>query len=80
MTESKSAPTAGVKRSEQKEEMLTPEESSRFRSLTMRGCYLALDRPDIAFACKELARAMAKTLSVGLEWLETVGEILAWCS
>ena len=60
LTESKSAPTAGVKRSEQKEEMLTPEESSRFRSLTMRGCYLALDRPDIAFACKELARAMAK--------------------
>ena len=60
LTDSKSAPTAGVKRTEQKDEVLTPEESSRFRSLTMRVGYLALDRPDIAFACKELARAMAK--------------------
>jgi hypothetical protein len=25
----------------------------------MRGCYLSLDRPDIAYACKELARHMA---------------------
>ena len=29
------------------------------RSLVMRGCCLALDRPDIAHACKELARNMS---------------------
>ena len=37
---------------------LSPEEHTVYRSCTMRACYLAQDRPDIQFACKELARSM----------------------
>ena len=32
---------------------------SLYRSMVMRGAYLAQDRADIQFACKELARRMS---------------------
>ncbi len=35
---------------------LNAEDHELYRSLAMRGCYLAIDRPEIQFACKELAR------------------------
>ncbi|CAK9064860.1 Retrovirus-related Pol polyprotein from transposon RE2 (Retro element 2) (AtRE2) [Includes: Protease RE2 [Durusdinium trenchii] len=38
------------------ETLLTGTDITRYRSLTMRANYLSLDRPDIAYATKELAR------------------------
>ena len=39
---------------------LTPEDETSFRALAARANYLALDRPDIAFATKELCRHFSK--------------------
>ena len=41
------------------EEPLQPRDESRYRALVARTNYLSSDRPDIAFAVKELAKAMA---------------------
>ena len=38
---------------------LSPTETTRFRALAARANYLAQDRPDIAFACKEVCRRMS---------------------
>ena len=38
---------------------MNPEMASEFRTLAARANYLALDRPDIQFATKELCRGMA---------------------
>eukprot|EP00435_Cladocopium_sp_Y103_P064420 s364_g26.t1 len=59
LQEAKEVATPGVRCDSTDGEPLSASEMSRYRSLVMRGCYLALDRPDIAYACKELARAMA---------------------
>ena len=40
-------------------ELLDGESKSLYRSMVMRGAYLAQDRADIQFACKELARRMS---------------------
>ena len=40
-------------------DMLDDESKSPFRSMVMRGAYLAQDRADIQFACKELVRRMS---------------------
>ena len=42
-----------------KEEELWADQRVQFRSLAMRLCYLALDRPDLQYSCKELARRMS---------------------
>ena len=39
---------------------MTPEHATTYRRLTARLNYLALDRPDIAYACKEASRMMAE--------------------
>ena len=59
LQEAKSAVTPGVKSDNTDGQELSAEETRRYRSFVMRGCYLSLDRPDIAYACKELARAMS---------------------
>ena len=41
---------------ESKEEVLSPSEATLFRALAPRANYLAMDRPEIAFATKELCR------------------------
>ena len=46
-------------RLESKGEILNPEEATSYRALAARTNYLALDRPDIAFAAKELCREFA---------------------
>ncbi len=40
--------------------LLSSSEASRYRALAARANYLALDRPDVQFAVKEIARRMAK--------------------
>ena len=40
-------------------DLLDDESKSLYRSMVMRGAYLAQDRADIQFACKELARRMS---------------------
>jgi len=39
---------------------LPPEEASLYRSMTMRAAYLGMDRADIQYAAKELARSMSQ--------------------
>ena len=39
--------------------VLEPRDATNVRALAARGNYLAQDRPDIAFACKELCREFA---------------------
>lgn len=41
-------------------ELLSSAEISRYRSLVMRANYLSLDRPDISYTAKELARKMSE--------------------
>ncbi len=44
----------------EEEKELEAEAGSEYRALAARANYLALDRPDIQYAVKELCRAMAK--------------------
>ena len=39
---------------------LGPEEAALYRSVAMRASYLSQDRPDLQFACRELAKGMSK--------------------
>jgi hypothetical protein len=59
----KSLSTPGAKdraeKEEEEENELTEEEMSAYRSGAARANYLSLDRPDIAYATKELCRRMA---------------------
>ena len=59
LQEAKTVATPGVKCDTSDSEALNATEMSRYRSLVMRGCCLALDPPDIAHSCKELARNMS---------------------
>ena len=57
--------------------ILDPEEATSFRALSARANYLAQDRPDIAFATKELCREFAKPSRRSYEKLKRVGRYLA---
>jgi len=46
-------------KSEEDEQVLNDKEAREYRSLAARANYLALDRADIQFACKEICRGMA---------------------
>ena len=60
LQDAKPAPTPGVRRSDSEAtEPLSEYDMRRFRSLVMRCNFLSLDRPDVAYASKELARAMS---------------------
>ena len=58
LTTAKTVSSPGVSGSNPDETLLTGADITRYRSLTMRANYLSLDRPDIAYATKELARGM----------------------
>ena len=45
---------------EESQEELSPSDATRYRSIAARANYLAVDRPDIMYAVKELCRGMAK--------------------
>ena len=49
---------------------LGPAECTAYRSRAMRGSYLAEDRPDIRYSCREAARLMKAPCTVGLELLK----------
>ena len=49
----------GIERDDNAHGALNPEDSTTFRALAARANYLALDRPDVAFATKEQCRCFA---------------------
>ena len=57
----KDVATLGVTRKYDPEcALLSAQEVSRYRSLVMRANYLSLDRPDVSYTAKELARKMSE--------------------
>ncbi|CAK9054829.1 Retrovirus-related Pol polyprotein from transposon RE2 (Retro element 2) (AtRE2) [Includes: Protease RE2 [Durusdinium trenchii] len=65
LTTAKTVSSPGVSSSSPDEALLTGTDITRYRSLTMRANYLSLDRPDIAYATKELATRGMQTLTQG---------------
>ena len=61
-------------------ELLGAQGATRFRALTARGNYLALDRADIQFAVKELSRRMSAPRSGDMDLLKRLGRYLAGTS
>ena len=76
LTDAKAVATPGVRCDKADSEKLGAAECSRYRSLVMRGCYLALDRPDISYACKELARSMSSPTQSDWNGLKRLGRFL----
>ena len=72
----------GAKKAKQLERLqstgliLNPEEATCFRALSARCNYLAQDRPDIAFASKELCREFAQPTKKSYERLKRLGRYL----
>ena len=58
------------------EEDLSKEQATLFRGIVARGNYLSIDRTDIRFAIKELARRMAKPRNVDFKQLIKFGRYL----
>jgi len=56
--------------------LLDSERAFLYRSLTMRGAFLSLDRPDISYACKELARTMSAPRESCWQQLKRFGRYL----
>ena len=75
LKDAKSVVSPGVSRKDEETELLDAATISRFRSLVMRANYLALDRPDIAYAAKELARRMSAPTVDDWAGLKTVGSL-----
>jgi hypothetical protein len=61
------------------QEELSAEQSTAYRATTARGNFLVADRPDIAFAVKELCRGMAKPSARDAEALKRLGRYLLGC-
>ena len=77
MKVSKGVVTPGIKpTSPELGESLTGTAATLFRSLTMRGSYLAEDRPEMRFAVREIARLMSSPCEAGMTWLKRVGRFL----
>jgi len=62
---------------ESKGEILTPSEATLFRALAARANYLAMDRPECAYATKELCRFFATPTKTGVEQLKRLIRYLA---
>ena len=60
-----------------KGEVLTASEATLFRALAARANYLAMDRPECAFATKELCRFFATPTKTGVEQLKRLIMYLA---
>ena len=54
-------------------EELEPDGQQAYHSVSARLAYLASDRPDIAFACKECSRAVGKATRADLTRLKRIG-------
>ena len=57
--------------------VLVGEDATSFRALAARANYLALDRPDIAFAAKELCKSFANPTRLSVNMLKRLEEKLA---
>ena len=62
---------------EDEPELMSAEDSTRFRGLAARCNYLAQDRADIQFACKEASRRMAKPRCEDWQLLKRIARYLA---
>ena len=62
---------------ESKGEILSASEATLFRALAARANYLAMDRPETAFATKELCRFFATPTKTGVEQLKRLIRYLA---
>ena len=82
LTTATAAATPSVKLSdaqavaESEEPELSAEDTTLYRSLTMRGSYLAQDRADIGDACKDLCRHMKAPNEAHLRRLKRLGRFL----
>ena len=77
LNEGRAVTTPGTARTKTGDEKpLVGEQVKRFRSLAMRCNYLALDRPDIAYAAKELARQMSNATEWSWEGLKRLARFL----
>ena len=61
---------------EETERPLNNEERANYRSLAAKANYASLDRPDLAYACKEAARNMAAPTEFNLTKLKRIGRYL----
>ena len=61
---------------EDEPELMSAEDSTRFRGLAARCNYLAQDRADIQFACKEASRRMARPRCGDWQLLKRIGRYL----
>ena len=61
---------------EDEPELMSAEDSTRFRGLGARCNYLAQDRADIQFACKEASRRMARPRCGDWQLLKRIGRYL----
>ena len=61
---------------EDEPELMSAEDSTRFRGLAARCKYLAQDRADIQFACKEASRRMARPRCGDWQLLKRIGRYL----
>ena len=59
-----------------KDTPLDPEKHTVFRGVAARGNYMAADRPDCQFACKEICRWMASPTTGGVHALKRLGRYL----
>ena len=59
--------------------VLDPEDATTFRAFAARANYLALDRPDVAFATKELCRCFASPNKAAYDALRRLGRYLVGC-
>ena len=59
-----------------KDTPLDSEKHTVFRGVAARGNYLAADRPDCQFACKEICRWMASPTTGGVHALKRIGRYL----
>ena len=80
LKEAKAVSTPGTKEEgrtqEDHEEKLAEKEATKYRAVIARCNYLSADRPDISFAVKELARAMATPTTGDLIRLKRFGRYL----
>ena len=80
LKDAKEATTPGTseegRTSEDHQQLLQDLEVSKYRALVARCNYISPDRPDIAFAAKELARAMAAPTRGDWQRLKRLGRYL----
>ena len=72
----RNAATAGVDEPDTEDDPLSPDQFFQYRSLTARANYLAIDRPDILFATKELCRKMSNPTQQAWQRLIRLGRYL----